>query len=120
MIQISRSAIAEISRLKAKQSIPNGHFRLCVSQAGCAGLFYDMSFVEAAPTADQQYVIEGLSVLVDTASIDYFHGLAIDYTEDLMGGGFQFTNPQATRNCNCGMSFSIAADNTNEWVDCGL
>jgi iron-sulfur cluster assembly protein len=121
MIQISHSAIAEIFRLKAKQSHENSHFRLSLTPTGCAGLTYSFAFVDVVPVADQQYMIDGLSVLIDPQTAHHIQGLAIDYTEDLMGGGFQFTNPQAQQTCGCGMSFSIAIDNTEEWtVDCGL
>lgn len=120
-MQISERAIAEIQRIQAKRSGTNPHFRLSVVPGGCVGLTYDMQFAAQIQPDDQHFQSNGLSVLVDAASAEYLHGIAIDYTEDLMGGGFQFSNPQAQRTCGCGISFSISADNTDEWtVDCGL
>jgi iron-sulfur cluster assembly protein len=121
MIQISHSAIAEIERRQTKPSHPGSHFRLAVIADGCAGLAYDFQFVPAIQPDDQHLTIAQLSIVIDPTSAAQLQGLAIDYTEDLMGGGFQFSNPQAKRTCSCGISFSLAADNTDQWtVDCGL
>jgi iron-sulfur cluster assembly protein len=121
MIQISHSAIAEIERRQTKQTHPGSHFRLAVIADGCAGLAYDFQFVPAIQPDDQHLTIAQLSIVIDPTSAAQLQGSAIDYTEDLMGGGFQFSNPQAKRTCSCGISFSLAADNTDQWtVDCGL
>ncbi|MBE9029375.1 iron-sulfur cluster assembly accessory protein [filamentous cyanobacterium LEGE 11480] len=121
MIQFSDSAIAEIQRIQTKQSSNNSHFRLAVIQDGCAGLAYDLKFDPQIQADDQHFTIQDLSIVVDANSAAQIQGIAIDYTEDLMGGGFQFSNPQAQRSCSCGMSFSMSTDNTDEWqVDCGL
>jgi iron-sulfur cluster assembly protein len=120
MIQISDSAINEIQRMQTRQP-ELAHFRLAVITDGCAGRTYDLQFTPHIQPTDQQFTIKQLSVAIDTASAAQLQGLTIDYTEDLMGGGFQFSNPQAQRTCNCGISFAIATDNTDQWtVDCGL
>ncbi|MFM2431099.1 MAG: iron-sulfur cluster insertion protein ErpA [Cyanobacteriota bacterium] len=124
MIHFSDCAIAEIQRLKIQQSrfepAPS-YLRLAVIQDGCAGLAYDLRFDRQQQLGDHQFTIDHLQVLVDPVSAEQVQGLAIDYTEDLMGGGFQFSNPQAKRTCSCGISFTLSPDNTDEWtVDCGL
>jgi iron-sulfur cluster assembly protein len=124
MIHLSDRAIVEIDRLQAKQADPALNFRLRVIPQGCAGLSYAMGFDPVVQANDHHWAIANLAnlaIVVDPKSWEYLQGLAIDYTEDLMGGGFQFTNPQAVKTCDCGISFAIAPDNTTEWtVDCGL
>ena len=121
MIHLTNTAIQEIQRLQLRQANPQTHCRIAVINDGCAGLAYAMGFEPQAQPNDQQFNIETLSILVDPQSLEQLQGLEIDYTEDLMGGGFQFSNPQAKRTCSCGISFSVSADNTDEWtVDCGL
>jgi iron-sulfur cluster assembly protein len=120
MIQISDTAINEIERMRTRQP-DSPHFRLAVIADGCVGRAYDLQFVTQIQPTDQHFTHKQLSIVIDAASAEQLQGLAIDYTEDLMGGGFQFTNPQAHRTCGCGISFAIATDNTDQWtVDCGL
>ena len=121
MIQISDRAIAEIQRIQAKQTGSNHYFRLSVINGGCIGLLYELQLDAHSQPHDQHFRLHDLSVVIDPSSMEYLQGIEIDYTEDLMGGGFQFSNPQAQRTCGCGVSFSVSADNTDEWtVDCGL
>jgi iron-sulfur cluster assembly accessory protein len=105
MIHVSQAAATEISRLRAKQQ-PNKFFRLAVKSGGCSGWFYDMSFDEQIEAGDRVFEVNSLSVVIDATTWDYVNGLAIDYSEDLMGGGFRFHNPQAVVTCSCGNSFS--------------
>ncbi|MBH8577886.1 iron-sulfur cluster assembly accessory protein [Nostocaceae cyanobacterium CENA369] len=105
MIHLSPAAAIEIGRLKLKQ--PHALFRLAVKPGGCSGWFYDMSFDEAVEVGDRLLELNGIQVVVDAESLNHIHGLALDYSEDLMGGGFRFHNPQAIATCGCGNSFSI-------------
>ncbi|MBE9051109.1 iron-sulfur cluster assembly accessory protein [Nostocales cyanobacterium LEGE 11386] len=105
MIHVSQAAISEIGRLQLKQQ-PNALLRLAVKLGGCSGWFYDMSFDETVQAGDRIFDLNGIKVLVDAASLNYVNGLALDYSEDLMGGGFRFHNPQAIATCGCGNSFS--------------
>jgi len=104
MIQISPAAAREIRRMLSKQRQPNMFFRLQVQDGGCSGLFYDMKFDEAVRLGDQIYECTGISVVVDNQSWDYVSNLTLDYSEDLMGGGFRFHNPNAKQICGCGNS----------------
>ncbi|MBD2774917.1 HesB/IscA family protein [Iningainema tapete] len=106
MLKLSPEAAKEIGRLKLKQP-ENVLFRLAVKPGGCAGWFYDMSFDAAIATDDQIFDCHGLQVIIDPESLNYLDGLLLDYSEDLMGGGFRFNNPIAHANCSCGNSFSI-------------
>jgi iron-sulfur cluster assembly protein len=125
MIQISDRAINEIEQMRTRQpdSPPDSrpHLRLAVIADGCAGRAYALQFASQIQPTDQHFRLKQLSIVIDPTSAPQLQGLAIDYTEDLMGGGFQFSNPQAQRTCSCGISFAIATDNTDQWtVDCGL
>jgi iron-sulfur cluster assembly accessory protein len=106
MINFSRAAINEIGRLKSKQQ-PNILFRLRVKPGGCSGWLYNISFDEAVKCEDQIFDVHNIQLVIDKESIKYIHGLTLDYSEDLMGGGFRFYNPIATSTCSCGNSFSM-------------
>ncbi|MBH8562440.1 iron-sulfur cluster assembly accessory protein [Nostoc sp. CENA67] len=106
MINLSPAAVSEIGRLKSKQ--PNALLRLAVKPGGCSGLFYDMSFDETVKADDRLFDLNGIQVVIDAESLDYVNDLALDYSEDLMGGGFRFHNPQAIATCGCGNSFSVS------------
>ncbi len=107
MIQLSQAAASEIRRLKSKQLPSNTFVRLAVKPGGCSGWFYDMSFDEAVKLDDRLVDCQGIQILIDAASLDYINDLILNYSEDLMGGGFRFHNPQANATCGCGNSFSI-------------
>lgn len=108
MIKISQVAADEIERLKSKQKQPNLLFRLTVKPGGCSDWFYDMSFgdKQALADGDRVFTCNQIEVVVDPETVEHIEGLAIEYSEDLMGGGFRFYNPQAKTICGCGNSFS--------------
>jgi iron-sulfur cluster assembly protein len=107
MIHLSPAALSEIGRLNSKQQ-PKSLFRLAVKPGGCSGWFYDMSFDEIIKIGDRIFDLNHIQVVIDAGSLDYVNGLALDYSEDLMGGGFRFHNPQAMATCSCGNSFSMS------------
>ena len=107
MIYLSPAAINEIERLKSKQP-SNILFRLRVKSGGCADWFYDLAFYTTVQPQDQVLELQNLCVIIDPESLNYINELSLDYSEDLMGGGFRFHNPQATSTCSCGNSFSIS------------
>lgn len=111
MIHLSPPAVKEIKRLLSKQPNSNVFFRLQVQAGGCSGLLYDMKFDEALKLDDQMYNCAGIPVVIDIQSLNYVSGLTLDYSEDLMGGGFRFHNPQAIAPCGCGNSFSVSGAN---------
>jgi iron-sulfur cluster assembly protein len=110
MITVSPSAATEIKRLLSKQQESNQRFRLTVKSGGCSGLFYDMSFAQTIDTSDFTFDTNGIQVVIDTSTLSYVNGLKLDYSEDLMGGGFRFDNPQAKISCGCGNSFAIEGE----------
>jgi len=107
MIHLSPAAANEIRRMLSRHG--NRLFRLQVQAGGCSGLFYDLAFDQVVRVGDQIYDCSGIPVVVDAQSFNYISGLTLDYSEDLMGGGFRFHNPNATHSCGCGNSFSANA-----------
>jgi len=108
VIHLSQAAIGEVNRLKSKQRNSQAMFRLAVQPGGCAEFYYVLRFDDVVEPADQILEYKELSVVIDEQSLNYVSGLTLDYSEDLMGGGFRFHNPNATQNCGCGNSFSTS------------
>jgi len=106
MIKITDSALQEVKRLKDKQSAPNQYLRLGVESGGCSGLNYKLSFDDKVSEQDKVYDFDSLKVVVEIRSLLYLMGMTLDYTGELLGGGFKFVNPNAKKSCGCGHSFS--------------
>lgn len=107
MIHLSQSAIRELKRLEARDPYGSGVVRLAIAPGGCSGMAYDLQFRQATQPTDQVFKVDQLKVVIAASLLAYCDGLAIDYSEDLMGGNFRFTNPLAKQTCGCGVSFSL-------------
>lgn len=108
MIHLSRAAINEINRLKGRVSNPDLFCRLGVKPGGCSTLHYTLEFSDKIQPGDHVLECDGVQVAIDQDSLVYLEGLALDYSEDLMGGAFRFHNPNAAQSCDCGNSFSTS------------
>ena len=107
MITLTPTAAQEVKRLMEKEQKPNLGLRVAVKGGGCSGLSYVLGLEEAAPKQyDSVFEQEGIKMLVDAKSHLYLDGITIDYKTNLMGGGFEFQNPNATKSCGCGHSFT--------------
>ncbi|OGC86280.1 MAG: [Fe-S]-binding protein [candidate division Zixibacteria bacterium RBG_16_48_11] len=106
MIKITDAALQEVKRLKEKQSAQNQYLRLGVESGGCSGLNYKLSFDDKVNEQDKVYDFDDLKVVVEIRSLLYLMGMTLDYTGELLGGGFKFVNPNAKKSCGCGHSFS--------------
>lgn len=107
MIQISEAAQQEIKRIQKTREQSDCYLRLGVKEGGCSGLYYTLDWETEIKSSDRAYPQNDFSVIIDEHSLPYLHQLSLDYTEDLMGGGFRFQNPQAINSCSCGISFSL-------------
>jgi iron-sulfur cluster assembly protein len=107
MIHLSQAAITEVNRIRFKSSNPDALFRLRVKPGGCSDFYYTLELDETPTSEDRVVDCDTIRVVIDPNSFPYLEGLTIDYTEDLMGGGFRFHNPNASSSCGCGNSFSI-------------
>jgi len=107
-IAVTEKAIAKIRTAMAKEGISpeQGGLRLGVQGGGCSGLSYNIRFDTQARERDRIFTFGDVRVFVDPKSFIYLHGMTLDYQETLMQQGFVFVNPQATKSCGCGTSFS--------------
>lgn len=115
-LHFSPAAIAEIERLRRRSTHPDAPLRLDVVEGGCCGIAYDLSFTPettapkaVAPESDRGWrgSCGGIPVAIAPAALPLVNGLVLDYSEDLMGGGFRFQNPNARQTCSCSASFSV-------------
>jgi iron-sulfur cluster assembly protein len=107
-IQVTQRALARIRSAMAKENVSpeQGGLRLGVSGGGCSGLSYQIRFDTQPRERDRVYEFEGVRIFVDPKSFIYLHGMVLDYEESLMKQGFNFINPNSSRSCGCGSSFS--------------
>ncbi len=83
------------------------YLRIRVTGGGCNGLSYKMKFVNEPKSGDILVRSSGAQILVDTKSALYLCGTHLDYSDEMIAGGFKFSNPNAKSSCSCGESFSI-------------
>ena len=98
-----------VKRLKAVMQADGkeGYFlRMSVEGGGCSGMTYNMDFEKSKKEFDKMFKSNGLTVLCDLKSWLYLKDVEIDYSDDLLNGGFKIKNPNAERTCGCGTSFS--------------
>jgi len=110
MITISDKAKGHLLDLLSSGGLTTEtHFlRVGVKGGGCSGLSYVMDFDDQTePTDEIVELPDGLRVVIDRKSILYLFGTELNYTDGLNGKGFQWENPNASRTCGCGESFSL-------------
>jgi iron-sulfur cluster insertion protein len=100
------SAAAKVGELIAEEGNDNLKLRVYVSGGGCSGFQYGFTFDEEVNEDDTSIVNSGVTVLIDSMSIQYLSGAEVDYKEDISGAQFVIRNPNATTTCGCGSSFS--------------
>jgi iron-sulfur cluster insertion protein len=103
----SDSAAAKVSELIAEEGNPDLKLRIYVTGGGCSGFSYGFAFDEAAKEDDFMLEKNGVSLLIDSMSMQYLTGAEIGYEEGLEGSRFVIKNPNATSTCGCGSSFSV-------------
>jgi iron-sulfur cluster assembly accessory protein len=99
-------AAAKVSELLEQEGNPDLFLRVAVRPGGCSGFSYEMFFDTDLAGDDLQTVAGPLKVVVDPASATLLMGSTLDYNDGLQGAGFSINNPNATRTCGCGQSFS--------------
>lgn len=108
MITVSESAKQYIEQLKvAENHSENSFIRVGVKGGGCAGLEYLMKFDTEMQPGDEVYEDKGVKIVVDLKSLLYVYGTELDYSGGLNGKGLLFKNPNASKTCSCGESFSV-------------
>jgi|SRR5690625_81567 len=109
-IEISDRAASRIREIQKDQNVAqNALLRISVKSGGCSGLTYDLDFDPEGTLeqGDELFEDNGIRGVIDMRSFLYLAGTRLDYTEGLTGQGFHFQNPNASRTCSCGESFSL-------------
>lgn len=108
MITVTDKAKEKIETLISEEGKPVESFvRVGVEGGGCSGLSYQLTFDTELKPDDKLFEDKGVKIVVSKKSFLYLVGTELDFTDGLNGKGFQFNNPNATRTCGCGESFSI-------------
>lgn len=108
MIKVSDNAKKQVEKLKADQEVAAEAFiRVGVKGGGCSGLTYVLDFDTDLKEEDKLFEDQGVKIVVDKKSFLYLVGTELDFSGGLNGKGFAFINPNASRTCGCGESFSI-------------
>ena len=110
MISVSENALNYLFEIMISEGMtPDTHYlRVGVKGGGCSGLSYVMDFDDTKTDMDDVFDVDGgLKVLVDKKSLLYLYGTTLTYSDGLNGKGFQWENPNASRECGCGSSFAV-------------
>lgn len=105
MIQLSPIAKEEVEKLLQGKS--GAFLRVGVKGGGCSGLSYDVKVDDKEQPLDRSWDVDGVKIVCDTKSLVYLDGMTIDFSRELVGGGFRFVNPNASGSCGCGTSFAV-------------
>jgi iron-sulfur cluster assembly protein len=108
MISVTDKAKDKIAELRSQEGHSERHnIRVAVKGGGCSGLMYDLHFDDSTTATDKVFEDKGVKIMVDKKSLLYLAGTILDFSDGLNGKGFQFINPNASRTCGCGESFSV-------------
>ena len=112
-ILITNDAIEQISNLLKGQNNKKA-LRVGVRSGGCSGMSYTMDFIETNEISPDDKVYDyslnadqSFQVVCDPKSLLYIYGMQLDFSKELIGGGFNFVNPNASQTCGCGSSFAV-------------
>ncbi len=109
MIFISDKAKDRVLELmkQSGHSADEYFLRVSVVSGGCSGLSYKMDFDKELRPKDQQFEDKGIKIVTDLRSFLYLVNTTLEFSDGLNGKGFSFNNPNASRSCSCGESFSV-------------
>lgn len=106
MITLSDTANTKVKELITAEGNDELALRVAVRPGGCSGFSYEMYFDSDIAADDDVIEAGGVRVVVDSSSAPYLKGASLDYKDGLQGAGFAINNPNASRSCGCGQSFS--------------
>ena len=109
-LTLTEAAALEVKSLVSQQDRDDLALRVYVAGGGCSGLQYGMALDENVEPGDETFEVSGVQCVVDSTSLRYLQGAVVDYIHTDMGGGFKIENPNATKSCGCGSSFSAGDD----------
>jgi iron-sulfur cluster assembly protein/iron-sulfur cluster insertion protein len=106
-VQLTDGAVRKVAELLAEEPGSEGlALRVAVRPGGCSGYSYDMFFDSEFADDDIVRSFDAVKVVVDPESAELIKGATLDYRDGLKDAGFHITNPNASRTCGCGSSFS--------------
>jgi iron-sulfur cluster assembly protein len=105
-ITVTPQALEQVKRLVAKDGRPDVFLRVGVKGGGCSGFEYVLKLDIKRTPFDIEFESDGVRILSDSKSAQFLQGSSLEYTGNLIGGGFKIENPNAARSCGCGSSFT--------------
>lgn len=106
LISFTDKAVEMVKEAMKREGIEDGGLRVAVVGGGCSGFQYSLSLDKSTRPDDEVVTQDGIKAFIDPVSAQYMRGTMLDYVTGLHGAGFKFLNPNATRTCGCGSSFS--------------
>ena len=116
MVTLTENATNEIKRQLAEAGGVELSVRIGLESGGCSGTKYVITPGAVRQPDDMAEDQFGLTVLCDPITLTSIEGLKIDFVDALMGGGFQYENPQAARSCGCGVSFKTVEEASGNYA----
>ena len=105
-ITLTEKAAQHVLGFLAKRGKGVG-LRIGVKTSGCSGMAYKLEFADAKEDSDLVFESNGVTVLVDPASLPYIDGMELDFAREGLNEGFKFNNPNVKNECGCGESFQV-------------
>ncbi len=105
-VTLTSEAASKVADLIEKEGDDSLALRLGVRPGGCSGFSYEMYFDSQIDDGDVVSETDGVKLVVDSQSMEMLSGAEVDYRDTLQGAGFHIKNPNQTRSCGCGNSFS--------------
>ncbi len=105
-IELTEKAANRVKAILSSEKKEGFALRVAVTDGGCSGMNYNISFDDNQEEFDKVYEMYGVKIFCDLKSWLYVKGTTIDFSDDLLSGGFKIDNPNANRTCGCGTSFS--------------
>ena len=105
-IIVTEKAVKRLKAVMSSEGKEDHVLRMSVEGGGCSGMSYKMDFDMAQGDFDKVFETNGLKVICDLKSWLYLKNITVDYSDDMLTGGFKIKNPNADRTCGCGTSFS--------------
>jgi iron-sulfur cluster assembly protein len=106
LVRLTEAAGRKVNALIVREK-QGEYLRIAITGGGCNGLSYKLRFTPEPKRGDILVRTAGVSVLVDPRTALYLKGTQLDYSSQLIAGGFKFSNPNAKASCSCGESFSV-------------
>ena len=106
IITLTEKAAKRLNNILEGEEASEKAIRVAIDTGGCSGMSYQIKFDNKRKEYDKKFDSHGITILCDVKSWIYVRGCEIDFSNDLLNGGFKVNNPNATRTCGCGISFS--------------